>query len=200
MASSNRNGPVNIINTNDETAKLLDTLGGDLAMDAMHTALGKCGLRVKRNMKAKLRQSGPHGPNQGSIGHSKVTGTYFKQSDKQKAETDARKSLEKSIISRVWPSKARLRKRGNYVLVRIGPAYQKGFPPARIFEYGGQIKLWGKDSYFRMRPRPFIGPAGAEVQPQMSGICTNEIKKAIPKIHRKAARELRKIEAKKGIK
>ena len=151
-------------------------------------------------MKRKIRAAGPHGANEGSIGRSKVTGTYDKQSDKQKAETDQRKTLERSIISKVWPTKARLKKRGGFVLVRIGPAYQKGFPKANIFEYGGVIRLWGQDKFFRMKPRPFIKPAGEEKKAIMSSTCLQELKKAVPKIHRKAEAQLRKVEARKGIK
>ena len=109
----------------------------------------------KQAQRFLLDGSVPHGPDEGVFpGDSKKTGTYEKKSKQQKAARDMRKSMAKSMA--IKPKKYN---NGNVVLMMVGPKRPEG-NQSHILEFGGVIQLWGTDLQYRLKPRPFLEPAG----------------------------------------
>ena len=89
-------------------------------------------------------------------GNSMETETYWKKSRKQQD----RRAGEPSLVGKISIKEQRI---NNGYLHMTGPERPWG-NFAEVLEYGGVINLWGKDRFYKLRPRPFMEPAGPGTQ------------------------------------
>lgn len=157
-ASTGR-GMVKISSDLGFTSNILTHLPLDMRARAAYDANIAAARVVRKQAALLLKQAGPRAPGTGMFpGNSKRTKTYEKMSKKQQAKRDSRKSMAARIITKSLP-----KRRGSspHILTMVGPRRDDGrMDQGWILEYGGVIRLWGSDRYYRLKPRPFMGPAG----------------------------------------
>lgn len=141
------------------TEKVLRQLPIQIREQSLRKAHQAAARVVEKQTRLLLKQSGRREAGQGTFpANSKKTGTYDKKSKPQKAARDLRKSLVQSIRQKTLPKKGTGTARLG-LLTMVGPKRPEG-SAAFILEYGGVIRLWGSDRFYRLKPRPFLGPAG----------------------------------------
>lgn len=134
----------------------------------MRPAVYAAAIVVRNECKRKLAEAGPHGPNEGEIGHSLTTGTRYHQSKAVKARREGWdiESMTKAIRIKRW-------QKGTVVGAITGPGGKVSSEStgeigafSHILEYGGVIQLWGKEQFYELKPRPFLEPSAASTLTQ----------------------------------
>ena len=171
-ARGNRAG-VQVSNSNKATEKALRLLPIALRENAIKLSTYAAGMIVRDEAVIMLQASSyRRGPDQGIYpGDSMETETFYKKSSKQQAKRMARKSMVKKI-----GIKPKQYDSGAVYLAMVGPRRPEG-SAAWILEWGGVIELWGTGRYYRLKPRPFMQPAGNGTVRQQQAAYINRTKR-----------------------
>lgn len=155
QARGNRAG-IKVSNSNVATERALRLLPIALRENAIKLSTYAAGMIVRDEAKVMLKSSSrPREADQGIFpGNSMETETFYKKSDEQQAARRTRKSMAVKV-----GIKPKQFDNGEVYLAMVGPVRPEG-SQAWILEFGGVIELWGTGRYYRLRPRPFMEPAG----------------------------------------
>ena len=147
---------VRIASNVEFTQRILAQLPLDMRERALRKANREAGKVAEKAVRDVLKSGGRREAGQGTFpANSKKTGTYKKKSKEQQAARDLRKSLVQSIRQKTVPKRST---GTGALLTMVGPKRPEG-SAAWILEFGGVIQLWGTGVFYRLKPRPFLGPA-----------------------------------------
>lgn len=138
----------------DEGLKVLQRFPFEMQRMVIRKAGRAAAIVVRETANTMLElSSSPRGPDEGKFpGNSIETKTFERKSKEQQ---DARMGRP-SMVDKVGIKPMALR---NGYLHMVGPRRPWG-NQAWILEWGGVIELWGTGTYYHLRPRPFMEPAG----------------------------------------
>ena len=134
----------------------------------MRPAVYAAAIVVREECKRRLAAAGPHGPNEGEIGKSSVTGTRDHQSKKIRDRRSGWDidSMTEAIRIKRW-------QKDTIVGTITGPGGKVSEEStgeigafSHVLEYGGVIQLWGSERFYELKPRPFLEPSAAATMQQ----------------------------------